>query len=466
MLNVICTLGKDMLEPYDHAVDYTPNLARFAKDAVVFERHVTEAGQSGVAFASILTGAHSMRHQVYAHPTRLIDEIQTLPEAFAEAGYETFYWEHQSMASVELNYGQGVKTDNAFAGQHLVASDPKFIAILKRLAEDPSYKALIVSFDSSFTHAPYKKGSLNDFCARYAEHCRGIDSAKANPYYRNWLALSYDFPETSRRLNLVGKELEDLVDAVELIYKSRVHYTDQVYGGLVDAVEQFGLTDQSLLAFTADHGETLYRENSLFKWAHGFELAPEVINVPLIVKAPNVKPGRYQGVSRSSDVFPTLAGLAGVPIEHDKASFGRELTTSVAGCQSRPRAIAFSHTGMWPPVGRKWWIQKRLLVEHHPANDPKLMWVSIRAGDLVIKYRSNRKGEFVYEAFDMADDPNEEHDIFDRHDLVQRGLVHQLDRYRQALVEGYVDPRKEASKDPKRGEAELVEQLRALGYIE
>jgi hypothetical protein len=94
------------------------------------------------------------------------------------------------------------------------------------------------------------------------------------------------------------------------------------------------------------------------------------------------------------------------------------------------------------------------------------MWVSVRADDLVMKYRSDGKGEFFYEAFDMADDPNEEHDIFDRHDPVQRSLVDQLDRYRKALVEGYVDPRDETSKRSQSEEAKLVEQLRALGYIE
>ena len=124
MLNVFCTLGKDFLEPYEGSVEYTPNLQRFAEQGVVFERHVTETGQSGVAFASILSGEHAMRHQVYSHPTRLTDAIQTLPEAFADAGYDTFYWERQSMASVGLNYGQGVPEAHAFHRRMLQEKDP------------------------------------------------------------------------------------------------------------------------------------------------------------------------------------------------------------------------------------------------------------------------------------------------------------------------------------------------------
>lgn len=466
MLYVVCSLGKDMLEPYDETIDYTPNLARFAEEGVVFERQVTEAGQSGIAFASILTGDQAMRHGVYAHPTRLRDAVETLPEAFARAGYDTFYWEHQSMASVELNYGQGVEPDHAFADRALVAEDPKFIAVLRRLAKDPSYKALIVSFDSSLMHAPYSRASVEEFCARHGEHCRDADPAKAEPFYRNWLALSYDFPEASQRLGLVGERLEGLVDAVNLIYESRVYYADQVFGGLLEAIERFGLADESLVAFTADHGETLYRDDSLFKWSHGFDLDSDVINVPLIVRAPALAPDRHRGVSRSVDIFPTLAALAGVEIDEGNAWMGRDLSKSHAGCQTSPKLLAFSHTGMWPPVGKKWWIRQPLLVAYHPENDPKRMWVSVRSGDLVIKHRADATGKLFYQAFDVASDPDEEHDIFDREDPRQRALVHQLDRYRETLVEGYFAPSETAPKASPSDEAKMIEQLRALGYIE
>ena len=466
MVNVVCSLRKDMLQPYEQAIDYTPNLARFAEKSLVFENHVTESGQSGISFASILTGQHSMRHQVYAHPARLPDAIQTLPEVFAKAGYETFYWEHQSMASVELNYGQGVEPANAFANRALRADDPKFIAVLKRLAEDPSYKALIVSFDSSLAHAPYKKDSLDGFCARYPHHCRGVNPAKADLFYQNWLALSYNFPETSQRLDLAGADLKDLINAVELIYKSRVYYTDQVFGELVDVIERFGLSKESVVAFTADHGETLYRESSLFKWSHGFELAPEVINVPLLVKAPSLRPARYREISRSVDVLPTLAALAGVDIDDGNALLGRDLVSSRHGRERRQELAAFSHTGMWPPVGKRWWLREPLLLKYHPSNDPERMWVSLRVGDLVLKYRSADTGELFYEAFDIRRDPNEERNIFDPHNPTHQDLVHQLSRYRKALIDGYIDRHEETPQRPRPEDPKLIEQLRALGYIE
>jgi arylsulfatase A-like enzyme len=465
MLNVFCTVGKDFLEPYDGSIEYTPSLKRFAEQGVVFERHVTETGQSGVSFASILSGEHAMRHLVYSHPTRLTDAVQTLPEAFAEAGYDTFFWESQNMGSVGLNYGQGVPAKQAIRPRQLKESEPEFRAVLKRLADDSTYKAFIVSF-YGLTHSRYSRDSLAWFCEEYPGQCEGIDPEKAALFYQDTRRLAYDFPSAVEKYDLKGERLQKLADAVELIYKSRISYTDAVFGGLVRAIDEQGLAEDSLIAFTADHGETLYRENSLFKWSHSFDLAPDVINVPFIVRGHGIKPGRYPGVSSSADVFPTLAAMAKVPIKKGEATLGTNLATSLSRGAPPGREIAFSHTGLWPPIGRRWWMGRPHLLRFHPRYDPNDIWVSARANDLLVKYRYDGAGNFLYEAFDLAVDPKETRNIFDAEDATQRKLVEQLDRYRKILIDAHVDPREKAPEGPQPDEATMIKQLRALGYID
>ncbi len=465
MLNVFCTLGKDFLEPYDGSIEYTPSLERFAEQGVVFERHVTETGQSGVSFASILSGEHAMRHLVYSHPTRLTDAVQTLPEAFAEAGYDTFFWESQNMGSVGLNYGQGVPAKQAIRPRQLKESEPEFRAVLKRLADDSTYKAFIVSF-YGLTHSRYSRDSLAWFCEEYPGQCEGIDPEKAALFYQDTRRLAYDFPSAVEKYDLKDERLQELADAVELIYKSRVSYTDAVFGGLVRAIDEQGLAEESLIAFTADHGETLYRENSLFKWSHSFDLAPDVINVPFIVRGHGIKPGRYPGVSSSADVFPTLAAMAKVPIKKGEATLGTNLATSLSRGAPPGREIAFSHTGLWPPIGRRWWMGRPHLLRFHPRYDPNDIWVSARANDLLVKYRYDGAGNFLYEAFDLAVDPKETRNIFDAEDARQSKLVEQLDRYRKILIDAHVDPREKAPEGPQPDEATMIKQLRALGYID
>lgn len=465
MLNVFCTLGKDFLEPYNESIEYTPNLKRFAEQGVVFERHVTETGQSGVSFASILSGEHAMRHLVYSHPTRLTDAVQTLPEAFAKAGYDTFFWESQNMGSVGLNYGQGVPAEHAIRPRQLNANESEFRAVLERLAKDSTYKAFIISF-YGLTHSRYRRESLPWFCEKYPAQCEGIDPEKATPFYKDTRRFAYDFPSAVERYELKGERLQELVDALELIYKSRVSYTDAVFGDLVRAIDDQGLAKESLIAFTADHGETLYRENSIFKWSHSFDLAPDVINVPFIVRGPGIEPGRYSGVSSSADVFPTLAALAKVPIDKGQATFGANLAMSLTKGAPPGREVVFSHTGLWPPVAKRWWMNRPHLLKFHPRYDPNDIWVSARADDLLIKYRYDGAGKFVYEAFDLAADPKETRNIFDAEDARQRRLVEQLGRYRKILIDAHVDPRKKRPEGSQPDEATMIEQLRALGYID
>jgi arylsulfatase A-like enzyme len=468
MVNVFCTVRKDMLSPYAPEVDYTPNLQRFADQGVVFERHVTETGQSGVAFASILTGEHAMRHQVYSHPTRLPDELQTLPEAFAAAGYETFFWERQSMGSIALNYGQGVDPDRAFGNRILTANDRRFREVLTRLQENPDYKAFILSF-YSLTHTPYAKASLQSFCSEHPVDCRGINVAVSSMFEKNLRELTYNFPEATEKYDLVGDKLDALVKANELLYKSRIYYTDQVFGGLVDAIDRAGLADESIIVFTADHGETLYRETSLFKWSHSFDLAPEVMNVPWIMRGPGVERGRYTRVSSSADVFPTVAALVGLPIEPGQATLGRDLLSKSAADPKR-ETVVYSHTGLWPPVSptERWWLKQPHLLRYHPRYDPDLVWVAARSNDLVVKYRADGKGGFIYEVFDVAEDPYEERNLLDRNEPAQRELIERLDRYRKQLIAAHVDPRKKGPDPNAEGPSEefLLEQLRALGYID
>src|SRR6185503_3621762 len=77
VLYVACTVDKDFLSPYAPGVGFTPELEAFAREGLVFRRHVTECGQSGVDFATIFSGTQAYRHGVYSHPA-IVAEGNTL----------------------------------------------------------------------------------------------------------------------------------------------------------------------------------------------------------------------------------------------------------------------------------------------------------------------------------------------------------------------------------------------------
>ena len=61
LLYAPCTVNASYLGPYDRGLSYTPHLTRFAERSLVFERHQTESGQSGIAYASLFAGVHRPR---------------------------------------------------------------------------------------------------------------------------------------------------------------------------------------------------------------------------------------------------------------------------------------------------------------------------------------------------------------------------------------------------------------------
>src|SRR3972149_5024982 len=68
VLYAACSLARDQLSPYDPSRRFTPNLRRFAERGLVFRRHVTEAEQSGITYASLFTGCQADCHGVYRPP--------------------------------------------------------------------------------------------------------------------------------------------------------------------------------------------------------------------------------------------------------------------------------------------------------------------------------------------------------------------------------------------------------------
>jgi tetratricopeptide (TPR) repeat protein len=84
---------------------------------------------------------------------------------------------------------------------------------------------------------------------------------------------------------------------------------DSEFGRLLEALSARGVFDDTLIAVTADHGESLGEHSEL---AHSYTLYDAVLAVPLIFRGPGVPAGRaVEGVVRTVDVAPTLSSLLG-----------------------------------------------------------------------------------------------------------------------------------------------------------
>ena len=466
LLYSTCTLNKDYLSPYNPRVPFTPHLEKFSRRSLVFTRHQTESDQSGVSFASLFSGTQSDRHGVYTVPTKLPDDVGLIFEAFRDAGYDVFAWLFHPMASVGLNYAQGVPPRNR-SESPLTANDEKFRRILNTLRSDKRYKAFLVT-NFTVTHGPYQGHALEQFCRDFADHCAALGDRKQFERYRKLhteynLPLAFDFENTVRRFNLTESEVSNLAEVVELLYKADVYYLDKLFGELIAAIERAGLLDDTVIAFTADHGEVLYRDDAVFKWSHSMQLAPEALGVPLIIHAPaaGIRPGRYEAVTRSIDVFPTLASLSGFRPPGDPLP-GVDLSGAMRTGKSLPSLLAFSHTSLLPgPVAEdsRRWVHFHSII---PRADPQIMWVSVRSGDMVYKWISMDAQHFGARVYDLKADPMERRDLHEQDPRRYQEMIRLLLLYKERLMRGF-SREKEGSRRPSK--TRQRELLKSLGYV-
>jgi arylsulfatase A-like enzyme len=120
---------------------------------------------------------------------------------------------------------------------------------------------------------------------------------------------------------------------------------DDNLGRLTEYLELSGQAENTILVFTADHGEmhgSHGRLNKMVPYA-------EAMNVPLIVRWPKrIRPGtRIDALHTPMDHFPTLCGLAGIRIPREVD--GRDLSGSVLGKEKdgREEVLIGSYTSHW-----------------------------------------------------------------------------------------------------------------------
>jgi arylsulfatase A-like enzyme len=86
---------------------------------------------------------------------------------------------------------------------------------------------------------------------------------------------------------------------------------DDLVGQLIRCLEERGLSDNTVLIVTADHGEALFEHGYI---GHNTQLYEESIRVPLLVKLPGQAPRKVEDVVELIDLGPTILELAGVPV--------------------------------------------------------------------------------------------------------------------------------------------------------
>jgi len=273
---VIDSLRRDFISPYNPAVDYTPEIGRFAAESVVMENAYTRYGGTALSEPAIWVGAMQL-HKQYIEPFYPMNNLQKLLDV---DGYQSY-----------------------------VSVDPIVAAMLH-----PS---------SSITELDKKTklwGEL-DFVPTLKDLEEKIDSRtdRTKPIF------AYTQPQNVHTLTLERSKIAGGRRAISIHELRRM---DTAFGEFVSFLRQHGLYDNSIIILTADHGDC-YGEFG--RWGHSDFLFPPVIRIPLIVHLPPQMRRKVVASPRelafTTDITPSLFYLLGHrPILNNEV-LGRPLFT-------------------------------------------------------------------------------------------------------------------------------------------
>jgi arylsulfatase A-like enzyme len=315
LIYLVDTLRADRLGCYGHAVPVSPNIDRLASEGVLFEHVVAQSSWTKPAVVSILSGLGPLTHGVNGRRDRLPESITTLAELLQERRYRTAAFAANAYITEKAGFAQGFDDfDFAHARSHSVTD--KVVAWLDALPKTEPFLLYVHTIDP---HAPYEP---------------------AEPYRDRFASTVID-PAigTFDHVRAIGrKEVEatdELVANMLRLYDAEVAENDHAFGVLVNHLRDLDLYDDTLIVFLSDHGEE-FREHGVF--GHGWDLYREVVDVPMVVRAPRGMRGRRIAETvQHIDVVPTVLDAVGdvVPAWVEGASLwplvvGEGTTTVVA----------------------------------------------------------------------------------------------------------------------------------------
>ncbi len=296
LLITIDTLRADHLGAYAAESSTTPHLDRLAEQGTVFDRAATPMPMTRPAHFSILTSRYPREHGVLNNQLSLAESATTLAEIFQNVGYHTGGFVAVALLSREAGAAQGFDEFSSpsnpkhRSGKAVVKQAMRFMAA----SEDPFF-LWVHLFDPHLPYAP---------------------PAVFRPDLVPRLASS--LPEVSwKRLKAIATENDGdiplaVLNHAKALYRGEVSYVDHWVGELLEAFDRARTASDSIVVFTADHGECF--EHGVY-FEHADCLYQGAVRIPLLIRHSDFPAGtRFGGQVSSIDVAPTILRSARMEI--------------------------------------------------------------------------------------------------------------------------------------------------------
>ncbi|MEW6382129.1 MAG: tetratricopeptide repeat protein [bacterium] len=286
LLISIDTLRADHLGCYGYRGIPTPHIDHLAREGMLVTSCYTPVPITLPSHATLMTGQYPLAHNVRDNGTfRLGEESLTLAEILKSKGYQTA----------------------AFVGAFVLDS---------RFGLDQGFDI----YDDQMELEGKKSDLL--FEERRAEEVIGaagnwLDQKQPGPFFL--FIHCFDPHAPYHAPAPYGRGIEGCDDPANLAscYDQEIAYTDDCLGRLFEKMKELGIFDQTLICFTADHGESLGEHGEP---SHSVFVYDSTIHVPLIIRYPEKIPRaeRFLRQVSSVSIAPTILDMAGIHLADSK----------------------------------------------------------------------------------------------------------------------------------------------------
>jgi arylsulfatase A-like enzyme len=416
LLISIDTLRADRMSSYGYERPTSPNLDRLLAGGVRFGRARVVEPLTNPSMCSTITSLPPHLHGATRNGLRLFKGLDSLPRTLGAHGYRTVAFvgnwtlkdklsglgDHFDQYEEILNRKRwfGFIRGEATAGD---LSDAALAWMARHAEERPSEPAFMwVHYVEP--HAPYK--FQDDFAERL-----GLDPDKK--------------PKPSDR------------------YDTEVAYVDHEIGRLLDGLEDVISSENLLVVFMSDHGESLGEHNY---WGHGRNLYEPTLWIPMgLTWKGAVEPRVVSEPSLNTDLAPTVLGLIGIDAPESFQGFnwsgvlmgGDPPERRVTRYQAHKGAVMSKH-------------------ESDMARENGLLAIAQIQGERKEIWRVNGKS---HEIFDLTADSAELVNLAAGNEAASDNLMGWV----REIYAGLTRPGDEA---PQALDDESIEKLRALGYLD
>ncbi len=429
-------LGYGDLGCYGATAIRTPNVDRLANDGVRFTDYYACSAVCAPSRAGLLTGRYPFRTGVIGNPYPKSEPIgkrlaRRLGVMLKDLGVMDLREDYvaRGISSHEITIAEALKTAGYKTGMigkwHLgdYSTQPEFNP--RRHGFD-SYLGVPHSNDMVpcplYRDEKELEADIGTNQARltgmYTEEAkRFIDSSGGSPFF---LYLAHNFPHQPL---YASKAFEKKSNAG--IYGDAVEEIDWSLGEIVQHLKNRKLQDNTIIFFTSDNGPWYEGSAGGLRGRKG-ESNDGSYRVPFIANWPRFIPGarveRHPAVNL--DIFPTLAGLAGVELPQDRIVDGRNIIGNLTGRESRNphECIFFYHYDLLEGVRAGKWKYYRSINRY--------TWpIPLDTAALPDKLGKNQLGIRSPLLYDLESDPAESYNLINTRPEIAIKLRSMMDEW-------------------------------------